>query len=85
MSSPKAADTLNDCGFIEGTTSRAPIDPARLQGMGTALCVVAFASVAWVMKTFRCTEAEARQFKVNAQYDFENALEAVRRAKGQRH
>jgi hypothetical protein len=80
----KAADGLTETGFVEGTPTRPPIDPQQLKGMSAACAVVAFSSVGWIMRTFKCTEAQAREFKLNAQYDFENMLAAARRAKGGR-
>jgi hypothetical protein len=42
----------------------------QLHGMGAALAVVAHAPVAWIMQTFACSEADARQFKHDASLDF---------------
>jgi hypothetical protein len=79
---PGLQSDLNDVGFIEGTTSRQPLDPQALKGMGAAVAISAFSSVRFLMKALQCTEAEARQFKINAQHDFEYATAAARRALG---
>lgn len=77
-----AAKDIDEVGFIEGTTTRSPIDPQQLKEMSAAVAIVAYSSVGWVMRTFKCAEAQAREFKLNAQYDFENMLAAARRANG---
>lgn len=54
----------------------------QLKGMGAGVCIAAFSSVAWLAKTLQCTEAEAAQFKANAQHDFDCLMLAARQARG---
>jgi hypothetical protein len=68
--------------FIDGHPNRGPFDAKRLASMGAGVILVAFSTVPWIAKTLRCSEAEARQFKLNAQMDFESVMAAARRAKG---
>jgi len=69
-------------GIIDGFGSRPAMSPQTLAPVSSGLLLAAFSSVAWIMKTLHCSEAEAVEFKINAGHDFECLMLAVRQAKG---
>lgn len=81
---PEGAEPVSDAGkFIgDGLTTRRPHSAATLKPMSSGLLIAAFSSVDWLAKALKCTEAQAREFKANAQMDFESLMTQVRQAKG---
>lgn len=63
---------------------RGSLDPKNLKDMGAGVVIAAFSSVQWLMKALNCTEQQARQFKANAQHDFDCLMMAARQARGRR-
>lgn len=77
MTEPKAGEFIGD-----GLATRRPLAPETLKPLSSGLCLAAFSTVGWIVKTLGCTEAQAREFKANAQLDFESLMTQVRQARG---
>jgi hypothetical protein len=66
----------------DGGTTRRPFPAEKLKPLSAGLILAAFSTVGWIAKRLDCTEEQAREFKLNAQCDFESLMMQVRQANG---